>query len=174
MLNRNKLIGLTCGIIFAGSLPVCAGFELIHKPEPKDPMKVHVYRLDNGLTVCLTENHQKPRFYAEIAVRAGSKHDPSEATGIAHYLEHMMLFKGSERIGTLDYEKESVHLDSIETLYEEHFRTRDEAQFKAIYALIDKQSQLAAGHAVPGEIQHLYNSMGSKRLKAHTYLEETV
>jgi len=149
MLTRNKLIGLTCGIIFAGSLPVCAGFELIHKPEPKDPMKVHVYRLDNGLTVYLTENHQKPRFYAEIAVRAGSKHDPAEATGIAHYLEHM-LFKGSQKIGTLDYEKERVHLDSIETLYERHFRTDDEAQRKAIYALIDEQGQLAATHAVPG------------------------
>ncbi len=173
MLNGNKLFGLIWGIIFAGSLPVCAGYELIHKPEPKDPMKVHVYRLDNGLTVYLTENHQKPRFYAEIAVRAGSKHDPSEATGIAHYLEHM-LFKGSQKIGTLDYEKERVHLDSIETLYERHFRTDDEAERKAIYVLIDEQSQLAARHAVPGEIDRLYNSMGSRRMNAHTWVEETV
>ena len=161
------------GILLAGPHPGHAGYELIHKPEPKDPMGVHVYRLDNGLTVYLTENDQKPRFYAEIVVRAGSKHDPAEATGIAHYLEHM-LFKGSGKIGTLDYEMERVHLDSIETLYERHFRARDKAQRREIYALIDEQSQLAARHAVPGEIDRLFNSMGSRRVNAHTWAEETV
>ena len=172
MLLRQTLYGFA-GVILLATVPVSAGHELIHGPDPRDPMQVHIYQLDNGLTVCLTENHQEPRFHAEIAVRAGSKHDPSEATGIAHYLEHM-LFKGSQKIGSLDYEKERVHLDSIQTLYERHFKTRDEAQRKAIYALIDEQSQLAALHAVPGEIDQLYNTMGSKHVNAHTWVEETV
>ena len=109
-----------------------AEYTLVHKPDKKDPMAVHVYRLDNGLSVYLTENHEEPRFYAEIAVRAGSKHDPAESTGIAHYLEHM-LFKGTSRYGSLDFVKESVHLDSIVALYEEHVRARairsDELRF---------------------------------------------
>jgi predicted Zn-dependent peptidase len=173
MLLRANLYGFI-GLILLLTQPLSAGYELINAPDRRDPMQVHIYRLDNGLSVYLTENHEEPRFYAEIAVRAGSKHDPAEATGIAHYLEHMMLFKGSQKIGSLDYEQERVHLDSIETLYERRFSTRDEAERRAIYALINEQSQLAARHAVPGEIQRLYNSMGSKSVKAHTSVEETV
>ena len=81
-----------------------AGYKRINESNPADPMAVEIYQLDNGLTVYLTENREEPRFYAEISVRAGSKHDPSDATGIAHYLEHM-LFKGTQNFGTLDYEK---------------------------------------------------------------------
>ena len=53
-----------------------AGYKQINEPNPADPMAVEIYQLDNGLTVYLTENHEEPRFYAEISVRAGSKHDP--------------------------------------------------------------------------------------------------
>ena len=81
-------------LVLAEALP--AEYKLLHGPDPKDPMAAHIYQLDNGLTVYLTQNSEEPRFYAEIAVRAGSKHDPQDATGIAHYLEHM-LFKGSQK-----------------------------------------------------------------------------
>jgi len=136
-------------------------------------MAVHIYRLDNGLTVYLTENHETPRFYAEIAVRAGSKHDPAESTGLAHYLEHM-LFKGTSRIGTLDYEKEKVHLDRITELYEEHWRETDPEKRSAIYAKINAESQKAAAYAAPNEIDRLYKAMGGTALNAHTWHEETV
>ena len=98
-------------------------------------MAVQIYQLDNGLTVYLTENSEEPRFYAEISVRAGSKHDPAEATGIAHYLEHM-LFKGSRNFGTLDYEKEKLHLDRITDLYEAHYHETDSEKRMEMYAEI--------------------------------------
>ena len=150
-----------------------AGYERINAPNPADPMDVHIYRLDNGLTVYLTENHQTPRFFAAIAVRAGSKHDPAESTGLAHYLEHM-LFKGTRNIGTLDYEEEKVHLDRITELYEQHFHQTDPEKRKAIYAEINRQSQLAAQYAIPNEIDKLYKGMGGTAVNAHTYHEETV
>ncbi|MBI1924770.1 insulinase family protein, partial [Candidatus Poribacteria bacterium] len=112
-----------------------AGYKRINAPNPADGMSVQIYQLDNGLTVYLTENHEEPRFYAEVAVRAGSKHDPPEATGIAHYLEHM-LFKGTQNFGTLDYEKEKPHLDKITDLYEQHFPETDPEKRAAIYAEI--------------------------------------
>ncbi|MED6332049.1 MAG: insulinase family protein, partial [Pseudomonadota bacterium] len=68
------------------------GYKRINTTNEDDPLDTHIYELDNGLHVYLTENHEEPRFYAEIAVRAGSKHDPADATGLAHYLEHL-LFK---------------------------------------------------------------------------------
>ncbi len=150
-----------------------AAYTRIHEPGSDDPMAVHIYRLDNGLTVYLTENHQTPRFYAEIIVRAGSKHDPAESTGLAHYLEHM-LFKGTQNIGSLDYEKEKAHLDRITSLYEEHFTETDPEKRKAIYAEINKESQLAAAYAIPNEIDKLYKAMGGTGLNAHTWHEETV
>ena len=69
-----------------------AGYRRINSPNPDDALHTQIFELDNGLQVYLTENHEEPRFYAEIAVKAGSKHDPADATGLAHYLEHL-LFK---------------------------------------------------------------------------------
>lgn len=153
--------------------PVFAGFKRVNAPNPDDPMAAHIYKLDNGLTVYLSENREEPRFYAEISVRAGSKHDPAESTGLAHYLEHM-LFKGTRNMGTLDYEKERAHLDSIVALYEQHFGETDPAKREAIYAEINKASQLAAQYAIPNELDKLYKAMGETGLNAHTWHEETV
>jgi predicted Zn-dependent peptidase len=56
-----------------------------------DPIHVQQYTLSNGLRLFLTVNKEEPRIYTEIAVRAGSKHDPADSTGLAHYFEHMMF-----------------------------------------------------------------------------------
>lgn len=149
------------------------GYRLLHGPASNDPLQAHIYELDNGLQVYLTENHEEPRFYAEIAVRAGSKQDPAVATGLAHYLEHL-LFKGNRHLGTLDYEGERPYLDQIQALYEEHFNSTDEAVRAAIYAEINRIAQLAAQYAIPNEIDKLYNNLGAGALNAHTSYEETV
>ncbi len=150
-----------------------AGYKRINEPNPADPMAVEIYQLDNGLTVYLTENHEEPRFYAEISIRAGSKHDPPDATGIAHYLEHM-LFKGTQNFGTLDYQKEKSHLDRITDLYEQHFHETDPEKRKAIYAEINEAVQLAAQYGIPNELDKLYKAMGGRGVNAHTWVEETV
>lgn len=152
---------------------VSPGYTRVNEPNPLDQMDTHIYRLDNGLLVYLTENHEEPRFYAEIAVRAGSKHDPADGTGLAHYLEHL-LFKGNRNLGALDYAAEAPYIERIVALYEEHFATEDPGQRAAIYAEINATAQQAAQYAVPNEIDKLYNSMGATGLNAHTSNEETV
>ena len=164
---------MAAALAAAFAIPSWSQPELIEAPDPSDPMAVHVYRLENGLTVYLSENDQKPRFHAEVAVRAGSKHDPETSTGIAHYLEHM-LFKGTTRLGTLDYESERVHLDSITTLYERHFAETDSTRRRNLYALINEQGQLGSRYAVPGELDRIYAALGAEGLNAHTWIEETV
>lgn len=149
------------------------GYRRINTSNPEDPLAAQIYELDNGLQVFLTENHEEPRFYAEIAVRAGSKHDPADGTGLAHYLEHL-LFKGNQNLGTLNYQAEKPHLDRIVELYEEHFHETDADRRAEIYAEINSEAQLAAQYAVPNEIDKLYNSMGGSGLNAHTWYEETV
>ncbi|HDP35276.1 MAG TPA: insulinase family protein [Candidatus Hydrogenedentes bacterium] len=150
-----------------------AGYTPIGGPYPDDPLQAHIYRLDNGLEVYLSVNRDTPRFYAEIAVRAGSKHDPPETTGLAHYMEHL-LFKGSTRLGTLDYTREKPLLDRIAALYERHFEETDPEKRRAIYEEITRASTEAAVYAAPNELDRVYRAMGGRGLNAHTWHEEVV
>jgi predicted Zn-dependent peptidase len=146
---------------------------LVSAPLPGDGLKVTVHRLKNGLSVYLSPNHETPRISAWIAVRAGSRHDPSNSTGMAHYLEHM-FFKGSTNLGTLDYAKEKAHLDAIKGLYEEHFTATDTAKGKEIYAKIDKENIEAAKYAIPNELDKTYKQLGFRGINAFTSNEMTV
>ena len=148
-------------------------YKLIYEPSADDPLQVYIYKLSNGLTVYLSENHEIPRFYAEIAVRTGSQNDPPDTTGLAHYFEHLM-FKGSERLGTIDYSAEKPLLDRIELLYEKYRRTKDPAERAKIYEEIDKLNQEASKYAVPNELDRVYKMLGGDKLNAHTWIDETV
>lgn len=175
MLNRHKFLSLAALALVLAALPfsALAGYQRINQPNPADPMAVQIYRLDNGLTVYLTENHESPRFEAQIAVRAGSKNDPPDTTGLAHYLEHL-LFKGTTHLGTTNFTLEKPHLDRITALYEQHFHETDPEKRKAIYEEINKESQLASQYEIPNEMDKLYKAMGEEGLNAHTWHEETV
>jgi hypothetical protein len=66
-------------ILAASDLP-----DVQPTPRPDDPMGVTIHRLGNGMTVYISPERQAPRFAAWIAVRAGSRHDPPNSTGLAH------------------------------------------------------------------------------------------
>ena len=78
-----------------------------------DLSQTRIYTLDNGLKVYLSVNKERPRIQTFIAVRTGSKNDPAETTGLAHYLEHIM-FKGTGQFGVTDSAAEAPLLDDIE------------------------------------------------------------
>lgn len=143
------------------------------KTVPDDILKVQRYTLSNGLQLFLSVNKNEPRVYTNIVVRAGSKQDPPETTGLAHYMEHM-LFKGTSRIGTLDWEKEKVLLEQISDLYESHRATQDEAERRRIYAEIDRVSFEAAKLTAPSEYDKLVSNIGAKDTNAYTWVEQTV
>jgi len=138
-----------------------------------DPINVREYKLDNGLTFIASVNKNEPRIQTMIGIKAGSKHDPSDATGLAHYLEHMM-FKGTRNFGTQNWEKEKVLLDEIKNLYEKHRETKDAEKKKEIYAQIDKISHEASGLAIPNEYDKMISSLGAKGTNAFTSVEQTV
>ena len=140
---------------------------------PNDPMQVRIYTLDNGLKVYLSKNDDAPRIQTNIVVRAGSKYDLATATGLAHYLEHM-LFKGTHEIATLDWAMESGYIKQISDLYEKRRQTTDEAQRAKIYGQIDSISNIAATYAVPNEYDKMVSSLGAKGTNAYTSTEQTV
>jgi zinc protease len=137
-----------------------------------NPLKVTKYVLDNGLTVLLNEDHSKPLVFGGVVTKAGSKNDPSDHTGIAHYLEHM-LFKGTEEMGTTDYEKEKVFLENIYALYDTLGQTTDETKRKEIQKKINEQSLKASEYAIPTEIDKLIKSIGGTGMNAFTAEEMT-
>lgn len=138
-----------------------------------DPAGVRMYTLENGLTVYLAKNQDEPKIQTFIAVRAGSNYDPSENTGLAHYLEHM-LFKGTSKFGCLNWQKESVLIERIAALYERHKAEKDPAKKKLIYKEIDSISYEASTHAIPNEYDQMISAIGGEGTNAHTWFEETV
>jgi zinc protease len=140
-----------------------------------DPLKARIYTLDNGLKVYLTSYADAPRVQTNIAVRAGSKNDPADATGLAHYLEHM-LFKGTDIYGSLDFEKEAPMLDKIEALYEEYrsIEMSDTEDREGVWKQIDSISGEAAKYAIANEYDKMVTSLGAKGTNAYTSFEKTV
>ncbi len=138
-----------------------------------DPIQVRMHTLANGLKLFLSVHKDEPRVYTEIAVRAGSKHDPADTTGLAHYFEHMM-FKGTDRMGSLDWPQEKALLDQIEQKFEEHRRERDPLIKKELYADIDRLSFEAAQFAAANEYDKLASAIGAKGTNAYTWVEQTV
>jgi len=138
-----------------------------------DPTGLRLYTLENGLTVYLSKNSEEPKIQTYIAVRAGSNYDPKESTGLAHYLEHM-VFKGTSKIGTIDWEKEKVYLDQISSLYEAHRAETDPEKKLALYKKIDTVSLEASSYSVANEYDKMTSSLGATGTNAHTWFEETV
>jgi predicted Zn-dependent peptidase len=144
-----------------------------YKYVTNDPTHSRFYTLKNGLTVILSPTNKQPRIQAYIAVKAGSKTDPADHTGLAHYLEHMM-FKGTDKFGSLNWAKEKPLLDKIDELYEQYNSTKDEAKRKEIYKEIDKTSGEAAKFGIANEYDKMMAAMGGQGSNAFTSFEQTV
>lgn len=132
-----------------------------------DPMKTRIYTLDNGLKVYMSVNKSEPRIQTYIAVRVGSKNDPKETTGLAHYFEHMM-FKGTTNFGTTNWAEEQKYIAQIESLYEVYRQETDKEKRTALYKQIDSLSYIASGFAIANEYDKMMSFIGSKGTNAAT------
>ena len=160
MTDMRKLFCTTVAVLMATLSAVAEG----------NPLEVKELKLSNGLTVWLNEDHTQPKVYGALVVKAGAKDCPN--TGIAHYLEHV-LFKGTQRIGTVDYAAEKVWLDSISMKYNELSQTRDAEKRLAIQRDISRLSQRAADYAIPNEFDRLISKYGGSALNASTSWDVT-
>jgi predicted Zn-dependent peptidase len=177
-----KMKHLILGFIFSLSGILHAQYKTITQKDSNgftyeyvenDPAKARIYTLSNGLKVYLAQNHDEPRIQTYIPVRTGSNNDPEDNTGLAHYLEHM-LFKGTSKLGTVDWETEKALLKQISDLYEQHKRETDPEKKKAIYHKIDEISKTASQYAVANEYDKSVASIGAEGTNAHTWFDETV
>lgn len=139
----------------------------------QENLKVETFYLDNGLKVVLCEDHSAPTIHGMVYVHAGSKNDPLDATGMAHYFEHIM-FKGTDKIGTIDWEKEKVFLDSIDIMYDKLHETDVPEERVAIQQKINELSIASTDYAIPNEVDLILTKMGGEGLNAGTSYDYTV
>jgi len=137
-----------------------------------DPFRARIYTLDNGLKVYLSKNTDEPRIQTMIAVKVGSKNDPRNNTGLAHYLEHLM-FKGTTRFGTINWEKERPLLDSIANLFEARKIAATDEEKKDLYEKIDAVSLEASKYAISNEYEKILGAIGTSDINAFTSYDFT-
>jgi len=138
-----------------------------------DIYKTHYFELENGLKIYLVQHKKTPTVYVEAIFNVGSKNDPKNSTGLAHYLEHLMSH-GTSKIGSLDYEKEKPLLDKIETLFEKLKVEKDLNKRKSIYKEIDDYSFKASKLSTSDEYTSILKSLGGSYINAATDQDNTV
>src|SRR5688572_17451333 len=89
---RHPLVLVVIAAILAAGRPVPAA------EPPRAADAVVAVTLDNGLRVLLLEDHRSPIVTVQTWYRVGSRNEARGATGIAHFLEHLM-FRGTARYG---------------------------------------------------------------------------
>ena len=102
------------------------------------------FKLKNGLSVYVWEDNTKSDVYGIVACRTGSVNDPAEYTGLAHYLEHVM-FKGTDKIGALDWATEKPIYDKIIAKYDEMADEADPVKKEAIAKEINAKIHIKKG-----------------------------
>ena len=136
-------------------------------------LNVETFYLSNGLKVIACEDHSEPKIYGSVVVHAGSKNEDTAATGVAHYFEHIM-FKGTDRIGTTDWEKEAPYLDSISRAYDRLQRSKGDAKRHEIQLEINRLNIEASKYAIANETDAILQQMGCTGLNAGTTYDYTV
>ncbi|MBF0171797.1 MAG: insulinase family protein [Nitrospinae bacterium] len=92
--------------------------------------RIRQFTLDNGMTVLVLRRPGAPIFAAHMAFKVGGVEEREGATGAAHLLEHMM-FKGTDRLGSLDWGKEKPLLEEVNRIGAERDAARRRGAAKA-------------------------------------------
>ena len=85
-----------------------------------------------------------------------------------------MVFKGTDNIGTQNYEEEAKLIKQISDLYEKHKAEKDPEQKQLIYKEIDSISYEASKLSIANEYDKMVSSLGAEGTNAFTSNEQTV
>src|SRR5258708_38445966 len=76
-------------------LALAAAFAARANDDPQ--LKFEKYKLSNGLTVILSEDHRLPQVAVDVWYHVGAANQTPGHSGFAHLFEHMM-FSGSKHV----------------------------------------------------------------------------
>lgn len=83
--------------LLAATLALAAPAARAAEPTTAPRLEYELYRLDNGLTVILHQDHGAPLVGVHVEYNVGSKDEPPHRNGFAHLFEHLM-FQGTEHM----------------------------------------------------------------------------
>jgi predicted Zn-dependent peptidase len=138
-----------------------------------------VRQLDNGLTVILMERHDAPVFSYATVVNTGSAQEVPGITGLAHMFEHM-AFKGSDRIGSTDWNAERQSLARVEEAYRAYDEARraetgrDENKVKQLEKEWNDATTAADAYVKRNEFSEVVDRAGGVGMNAYTSSDATV
>ena len=131
------------------------------------------YTLPNGMKVLLDPLTSTDKVFGGIVVNVGAKHESYDATGLAHYQEHM-LFKGTEELGTSDWEAERPHIEKIFSLYDKLGRATARKEIDSLQKEINEESVAASQYVIVNEFDKLVKKAGGTGMNAATSWDATV
>ncbi|MEE8348984.1 MAG: pitrilysin family protein [Acidobacteriota bacterium] len=138
--------------------------------------KVHEFTLDNGLKFIVLERHEAPVVYFQTYADVGSVDEVKGITGMAHVFEHM-AFKGSETVGSKDYEKEVEALAVVDEAFLDLKRARNQGAGPERLTELEKrylEAQESAGaYLVHDEFEEALIRAGGVGLNASTAPDAT-
>jgi predicted Zn-dependent peptidase len=126
--------------------------------------------LENGLKVIVVEDHKAPIVACRLYYKVGSVYEYAGLSGLSHMLEHMM-FKGTEKIGVKDLEKDRYFQNRIDSIYGLVFKAM-EARDSAGIARLKKEARMLLEeqrkHLINNELWETYLKAGGTHLNAFT------
>jgi len=140
--------------------------------------RVVEHTLFNGLKILLVERHQVPTISFRIIYKVGGVDEGLGMTGVAHLYEHM-AFKGTETLGTKNYEKEKGLLEAIERLKariaQEERKGADALPrlLKELRTEFKLMEEAAGKWVVPNELGEIYDRNGAAGFNATTGKDAT-
>lgn len=133
-------------------------------------------KLDNGINVIMLKRGYSPALALIISFKVGSADESYRTMGTAHMLEHM-LFKGTDKIGTKDFEKEKKIIEEIEEVGEKLDRLRrEEPNNPKIGELEKRLDELQKEHSkyvISSPYSKIYTENGGVGFNASTSRDKT-
>ena len=91
-------------IVTETSIPGVTLIESVESNAGEINIPYKKYKLDNGLTVIVHEDHSDPLVHVDVTYHVGSAREELGKSGFAHFFEHMM-FQGSENVADEEHFK---------------------------------------------------------------------
>lgn len=139
--------------------------------------RVTEFTLDNGLEFIVLERHGSPVVTCLTMADVGSVDEARGRTGLAHLFEHM-AFKGTETIGTLDYEAEKAIMAEQDRVFQALRRTKtqpvpDANQLADLTSQFETLEEAAQEVMVHDEFDEVIQRQGGHGLNATTSFDQT-
>ncbi|NJO47181.1 MAG: insulinase family protein [Oscillatoriales cyanobacterium RM2_1_1] len=137
--------------------------------------QVSEFRLDNGMKFLVLQRDEAPVVSFLIHADVGGANEPDGKTGVAHYLEHL-AFKGTDRIGTKDYQAEKPLLNQMDQLFDQIKLAQaagNTEQVAQLMAEFEQTQAEAAQYVDQNEFARIVEQEGGAGLNATTSADAT-